>query len=182
MQLASRASEHSQGISLIPSLVRWAAAVVGAPLAAVFAARPGQSALVGSSRRLRKGQAGRCRAWQPASGGWPSPNARPLHPRCRTRSSAVAAAWPARLRLEPSSINRSRGARVEEGYVAPHDDPITSDELAGKVNDRAVRPDERVGDAGWPAAAAADALLGAGAVAEAMVKALPKIAKTTVAT
>jgi hypothetical protein len=131
---------------------------------------------------LRKGQAGRCRAWQPASGGWPSPNARPLHPRCRTRSSAVAAAWPAKLRLEPSSINRSRGARVEEGYVAPHDDPITSDELAGKVNDRAVRPDERVGDAGWPAAAAADALLGAGAVAEAMVKALPKIAKTTVAT
>jgi hypothetical protein len=43
--------------------------------------------------------------------------------------------------LEPSSINRSRGARGKDGYVAPPGDPVTSDERAGKATDRTVKPD-----------------------------------------
>lgn len=44
--------------------------------------------------------------------------------------------------LEPSRINRSRGGQVDEHYLSPHDDPITPDELAGRVKDRTPEPDE----------------------------------------
>ncbi len=43
---------------------------------------------------------------------------------------------PANYELEPSSINGSRGAQIGENYRAPHPDPITGEELAGKPKKR----------------------------------------------
>lgn len=43
---------------------------------------------------------------------------------------------PAIYQLEPGQINSKRGGELSAEYVAPHPDPITQDELAGKVKTR----------------------------------------------
>jgi hypothetical protein len=48
---------------------------------------------------------------------------------------------PNNYELEPGGINASRGAKLTDRYVPPHPDPITPDELAGKVKDRTPKPD-----------------------------------------